>query len=117
MADNITINITDNSEEIKHFFQDQFERGLWAIGSTAEGYAKDELYDGHGLDTGRLRSSITFATEKTQDGGEVYIGTNVEYAPYVEFGHHGFGGYHYLKNAATTHSDEYKGLMEDSLKN
>ena len=34
------------------------------------------------VDTGNLRSSITYDV----DGDEGVIGTNVEYAPYVEFG-------------------------------
>lgn len=38
------------------------------------------------VDTGRLRSSITY--EIGESGGELAarVGTNVEYAPYVEFG-------------------------------
>lgn len=38
------------------------------------------------VDTGRLRSSITHALGK--DSRSIYcdVGTNVEYAPYVEFG-------------------------------
>ena len=36
------------------------------------------------VDTGRLRSSIQY----TPDILEALVGTNVEYAPYVEMGHH-----------------------------
>lgn len=38
------------------------------------------------VDTGRLRASITHRIE--HDGGEsvAYVGTNVEYAPHLEFG-------------------------------
>lgn len=38
------------------------------------------------VDTGRLRASITHRVEK--ESGEVvgYVGTNVEYAPWLEFG-------------------------------
>ena len=38
------------------------------------------------VDTGRLRASITHRVE--MESGEVvgYVGTNVEYAPYLEFG-------------------------------
>ena len=39
------------------------------------------------VDTGRLRSSITRGeVERDGDSLSVDIGTNVEYAPYVEFG-------------------------------
>lgn len=84
-------------------------RGLEAIGLTAERYAKKETP----VDTGRLRNSISHATDKDA----AYIGTNVEYAPYVELGSRGRDGKHMLKRAATEHTDEYKKLMEDSMKN
>lgn len=38
------------------------------------------------VDTGRLRSSITHEVAVDLDGLVARIGTNVEYAPYVEFG-------------------------------
>ena len=64
------ITIEDNSEEILAALENAIERGLEAIGMTAEGYAKETLTntvytrttdpDGYKL-TGRLRNSITFA--------------------------------------------------------
>lgn len=49
------------------------------------------------VDTGRLRNSITWKQEGLQGGGvpvltvkpkknQVFVGTGIEYAPYVEFG-------------------------------
>lgn len=38
------------------------------------------------VDTGRLRSSITLEEETVNRFIKVKIGTNVEYAPFVEFG-------------------------------
>lgn len=38
------------------------------------------------VDTGRLRNSIKTKSEITQDGAKAQVVTNVEYAPYVEFG-------------------------------
>lgn len=38
------------------------------------------------VDTGRLRNSITFGVDADSQGPYAVIGTNVEYAPYVEFG-------------------------------
>ena len=92
--------------------------------------------------TGRLRNSITFAIsgepanissysgDHGEEGGEysgtapkeenesVYIGTNVEYAQGIELGtHRSKGAVHFLQKAATEHNDEYKKLMEDSIKN
>ena len=92
--------------------------------------------------TGRLRNSITFAisgepanissysgdhgesggsyggTAPQDDGDAVYIGTNVEYAPGIELGtHRSRGAVHFLQKGATEPKDEFKKLMEDSMKN
>ena len=37
-------------------------------------------------ETGHLRNSIKTKSEITQDGAEAQVFTNLEYAPYVEFG-------------------------------
>ncbi len=103
----------DNTEEVLSAMGKAIKQGLEAIGLAAEGHAKKNLYPGHGLDTGRLRNSISHETDKEA----AYIGTNVEYAPYVELGARGRKGLHYLQQAATEHADEYKRLMEYSMKN
>ena len=99
----------DNTDEVLAALERAKKRGLEAIGLTAEGYAKK----GTPVDTGRLRNSIGHATEDEA----AYIGTNVEYAPYVELGARGRDGKHMLQRAASEHADEYKRLMEDSMKN
>ena len=99
----------DNIEEVLSALERAKKRGLEAIGLTAEGHAKKETP----VDTGRLRNSINHAT----DDEAAYIGTNVEYAPYVELGARGRKGVHMLQRAATEHTDEYRRLMEDSMKN
>ena len=99
----------DNTDEVLSALKRAKKRGLEAIGLTAEGHAKKETP----VDTGRLRNSISHAT----DDEAAYIGTNVEYAPYVELGARGRPGVHMLKRAATEHTDEYKRLMEYVMKN
>ena len=99
----------DNTDEVLAALERAKKRGLEAIGLTAEGYAKKETP----VRTGRLRNSISHTT----DDEAAYIGTNVEYAPYVELGARGRQGKHMLKRAASEHTDEYKRLMEDSMKN
>jgi phage gpG-like protein len=66
------------------------------------------------VDTGRLRNSISHEVVEN----DVYIGTNVEYAPYVEYGEykHTTGKNHFLRDAATNHSEHYKKIMEAALK-
>lgn len=102
------VTIIDNTEKVLSAFEKQLKNGLWAIGSTAEGYAKAETP----VDTGRLRNSITHA----EDDRSVYIGTNVEYAPYIELGSSTHKACHMLGNAAQNHSDEYKKILETALK-
>ena len=99
----------DNTDEVLSALEMAKKRGLEAIGMTAEGHAKKETP----VDTGRLRNSISHAT----DDEAAYIGTNVEYAPYVELGARGRDGKHMLQRAAAEHTDEYKQLIVDSMKN
>ena len=139
---NLPGQIVDNSSQVLEAFKKQVENGLAAIGLKAEKHAKANAP----VDTGRLRNSITFATAKTHDAGSssykgiegkggtanpadwalrgspeqhsVYIGTNVEYAPEIEEQdmYHRSGRAHFLRDAASTHSDEYKSTMETALK-
>ena len=99
----------DNTDEVLSALEKAKKRGLEAIGLVAEGHAKKIAP----VDTGRLRNSISNAT----DDEAAYIGTNVEYAPYVELGSPTIKAHHMLQKAATEHTDEYKRLMEDSMKN
>ena len=99
----------DNTGEALAALKKAKKRGLEAIGLTAEGYAKKDTP----VDTGRLRNSISHAT----DDEAAYIGTNVEYAPYVELGARGRQGKHMLQRAATEHAAEYKQIMEEALEN
>lgn len=105
------INITDNSAEVLTDFDDKVPLVLAAMGEIVEGYAKEDCP----VDTGRLRNSITHRTE----GKDEYIGTNVEYAVYVELidrYNHTNGKAHFLRDAATTHGDELKATAEIILK-
>lgn len=106
----VQIEMTDNSPEVLAAVQTAIKRALYAMGATAEGYAKA----GAPVDTGRLRNSITH--QETSDA--TIIGTNVEYAAAQELGtSRGIRPKHYLKNAASNHTAEYKGIVEDSMKN
>ena len=86
-------------------------------GAAAQGYAKDNTP----VRTGTLRDSI--GVEVKKDEKAAYIGTMVDkfpkkpYGQYVELGARGREGKHMLQRAASEHTDEYKRLMEDSMKN
>ena len=132
----------DNTDGVLSAMEKAIERGLEAIGLTAEGHAKKKITQAKAVDTGRLRNSITFAVsgesanissysgDHGEEGGSysgtapndkekaVYIGTGVEYAIGIETGsHRKAGGVHFLQDAAAGHTDEYKQIMEDAMKN
>lgn len=102
--------IKDNTDEVLSALEKAIQNGLTAIGMTAEGHAKKETP----VDTGRLRNSITHAIDTDEQAA--YIGTNVEYAPYVELGTVKMQARPFLRPAATEHSEEYKRIMEAAFK-
>ena len=105
-----SLHLIDNSDVIKNTLPEQIEIALEAVGLQAEGYAKLKCP----VDTSRLRNSITHATVKREKA--VYIGTNVEYAPYVEMGTVKQKAQPYLAPAVTEHVPEYKAIAEHFLK-
>ena len=106
------VKVTDNSAIFKRAKDEAVARALEAIGLTAERYAKADCP----VDTGRLRNSISHAVREEEHAA--YIGTNVEYAKYVETKpmKHVTGKAHFLRDAAANHSDEYKRIVEKNLK-
>lgn len=154
----------DNSEKILTELQKRKIQALTMCGMEAEKYAKLSLTQNKAVDTGLLRNSVTFAVSgeganissyKADKGGKtgsyngdagsvedytMYVGTNVEYAPYIEFGtgkHYSGGGRKtkwtyktkdglkttdgkkprpYIKPAIADHGDKYKKIIEKVLK-
>lgn len=107
----IDVSITSNADTIKQASAEAIERALEAIGLQAEGYAKMLCP----VDTGRLRNSITHEVKPSEQA--VYVGTNVEYAAYVEFGTSRMSAQPYLQPAVMNHTDEYSKMAEHFLKN
>lgn len=117
----VEVKVESNSAAVKEALSEQLEAALIAVGLSAETNAKNEITkavyntpeskSGY-VRTGRLRNSITNA----HDEDSVYIGTNVEYAAFVEIGTTKMKARPYLRPAATQHTDEYKELVEKALK-
>lgn len=133
----MSVEFIDNSEEVKSAMHDALVRALEKIGMTAEKYAKRLCP----VDTGNLRNSITHVVDEQEQAA--IIGTNNEYAAYVELGTgiHAEGGggrptpwvyqdakgnWHYtrgnkaqpfLKPAAADHAGQYRDILESELKN
>ena len=116
MAGN-SIVFTDNLDEVLRALDGALETGLVKIGAAAQGYAKDNTP----VRTGTLRDSI--GVEVKKDEKAAYIGTmkgrfpKKPYGQYVELGARGRPGVHMLQRAASEHTDEYKRIMEDAMKN
>ena len=107
-VDGVTVN-EDNTEEVSQGIVRAIDRALEEIGLAAEGYAKRACP----VDTGNLRNSITHAVESGEDA--VYVGTNVEYAPYVEMGTRRTAAQPFLRPAATEHGSTYRGILRRNL--
>ena len=67
--------------------------------------------------TRRGSYSGTAPEEIDSNKSAVYIGTNVEYAPYVCLGTIHMNAQPFLKPAVNDHKDEYRKILENSLKN
>jgi HK97 gp10 family phage protein len=130
--------MTSHKDEVFDEIDSKIEIALEKIGLRAETHAKEKCT----VDTGLLRNSLTHAldgestaiTEYQDNAGEqkgsysgnapkgssgkrvVYIGTNVEYAPYVEYGTSKQDPQPFLKPAVTDHIDKYKKIVKSTLK-
>lgn len=104
----INIQIEDYSEEFLRELAVKVPAALEECGLVAEGYAKRLCP----VDTGNLRNSITH----TLNGNAEYIGTSVEYAPYVEMGTTRTRAQPFIKPSVADHVDRYKRIIENRLK-
>lgn len=117
----------DNTDAIKKATNEAIYNALEIIGNKAADYAAGLAP----VATGNLKGSMT--SEVSQEEKAVYVGTAVEYAPFVEFGHHQQVGRYvpaigkrlvnefvpaqpFLKPAIQNHLDEYKNILETELK-
>lgn len=111
---------------LENLDEDKIPRILETIGLVAEGYAKRLCP----VKTGNLRNSITHAPDFSDNSA--VIGTNVEYAPYVELGHTQTVGRYvpaigkrlvnkhvppkpFLRTAIEDHRDEYKNIAQQAM--
>lgn len=140
MAQVVDFKFDSNKKEIEDAMKDKIHRWLKAIGEDAASTAANVLTETGTIDTGNLKNSISSAVVDSENA--VYIGTNVPYAIYHEFGTgkyasggggrptpwmfkdkdgvwhwtHGVHAKHYLQFGATAHQDEYKAMLEQALK-
>lgn len=112
MSINVTFDMDNNVGVVKEELASKVPNILEALGIEAEGNAVTEITEMEAVDTGRLRASISHAI----DGDDVYIGTNVEYGPYVELGTSKMAPRPFLHDAIANYTDDYKAIVESHLK-
>lgn len=125
----------NNVKEILELLTKTINNALEVCGGKAETYAKRDCP----VDMGTLRNSISHKVDTAE--GKAYIGTNVEYAPYVELGtgiYYKGGGrktpwvyqdskgkWHrtngqkaqpFLRPAVANHAEEYQTIIKKALK-
>lgn len=105
--------ITDNSGIFKAAKDEAVARALEAVGLHLEGEAADELEnEPRRVDTGRLKGSITHAVQDRT----LYVGTNVEYGPYVHEGTSRMKPNRFLRNAFERNMEQVETYIKDELK-
>lgn len=108
MTDGVSVR-RDNTEQAIDGIDSAIGVALEEIGLLAEGYAARKCP----VDTGNLRGSITHEVDTADDA--VYIGTNVEYAPYVELGTSRQKAQPFLRPAASEHGAQYRQVLKKAL--
>ena len=99
----------DNTKQAAEGIESAIDVALEKIGLLAEGYAIKKCP----VDTGNLRASITHEVDTSDNA--VYIGTNVEYAPYVELGTSRQKAQPFLRPAASEHGAQYRQVLKKAL--
>jgi len=132
----------DDTDGILRLEEQAIKKALTMIGILAS----DDAADLAKVDTGLLRNSMTYAlsgespakksyradrgdgsgsysgTIGSKDEKAVYVGTNVEYAPYVEMGfrHYASGKFipakNFLKNAVMNNRHEFQEIIKECLR-
>lgn len=137
---NVKIDVKSNREIFEQAAQQAIENAMEQCGLLAEGYAQMELTKQNAVDTGNLRNSITHKVVDNTNDVAMYVGTTVEYGPYVEIGTGKYvkggrqdpwafqdakGDWHmtsgmkarpYVKPAIADHVKVYKEVIKDALK-
>ena len=90
-------------------------RGSITHALSGEQAAKSTYQDNGGVRRGTY--SGTAPEEGDANKKAVYIGTNVEYAPYQELGTIHMAAQPFLKPAVADHSNTYRKIIEQELKN
>lgn len=104
----MAVEFTDNSNTVREELERKCAEALEMIGLVAEGNVATITP----VDTGRLRASISHEV----DDRTAVIGTNVEYAPFVELGTSSQKAQPYLKPGVESGTSQYQTIVERVFK-
>ena len=115
------VRFENNADEVRARFKELFDKGMELVGQQAESNAIKEVtelvYDTppspRYVRTGALRNSI--GHKYVPEEKAAYVGTNLEYAPYVELGTRHMHEKPFLRNAAQNYADDYQQILEHAL--
>lgn len=93
--------------EIKELIKKKVKDKLELIGAVVESEAKKNIRDMDAISTGRLLNSITHEV----DGDTVRVGTNIEYAPFVELGTYKMQPRPFLRMAVVQAKDKIEEIL------
>lgn len=137
----MSVSFHSNRIEIEKQVEEATKKSLRLVGGQAERFAKEAISDMDAVDTGFCKNSITFALDGeganvdsyTDDHGEkrgyysgiapvegrnnhcVYIGSNVYYAPYVEFGTTKMRARPFLGSSIENHQSEFERVFKEAF--
>lgn len=106
-----TLKITDNSSKVGAELEEAVKKALTLCGTEAQSYAKKYLTEKGAVDTGNLRNSVAYKVEDQT----MAVGTNVEYAPYIEYGTYKMAARPYLEPAIADNADKYRSIIRSTL--
>ena len=116
------VNFISHKKEKDRQLEHVIDVGMESVAQEGEGNAIREvtklIYDKPPsptyVRTGDLRKSLSHKYVKEEKAA--YIGTNLEYAPYVEYGNQYVKERPYLRNAGRKYASQYNQIIKDALK-
>ena len=109
-----SVKFDNNTQKILQENEYKARQILTAIGLKAVSIWTKEITNKKVVDTGRFRSSVTH--EVNYADKSVSIGSNVDYAPYLELGSHKMKARPTLKPTIMNYKDAYKKIAEQIWK-
>lgn len=109
----MSIEFKDNSKNVLEQMSKNKNKALEMIGLKWQGAVTQEITQMKAVDTGRLRSSMTYQVDSRND--QVVVGTNVEYAPYVNYGTSRMPARPFMENSVLNHKSDYQEIVANVL--